>query len=334
MNEIISNNGFSNEQNQQLINLLALLNGNNSINHERPRRLKVSEGAERYIEIEGANISNSTKSIVRYAYKHFITYFVTDKFLDEVMTKEEILGFKNYLFSKVNSGVYWKHFRSCFSTLSNLNYFDRNYFIDVKFPEFQKPEILVMSRGELERIREYLPLLISDMVLFAYLNGLRVGELVNLAWSEVKLTKRLIVVGSKLFTTKSKKIRQIPLNEESYNILIKYFPKTLKIHKAQYVFHKSSGYKYGTDFISKSFKHALRKTDLNPDLHFHNLRSSYATNLSEAGVPIVQIKELLGHSSIDTTMRYATTHLSSLRDAVAVLDNYSSIVTNSGEHNV
>lgn len=334
MNQLDQNNSLTSEQNQQLLNLLALLNNTGLKNNERARRLKIGEGAERYIEIEGANISNSTKSIVRYAYKHFVTYFGSGKYLDEIMTKEEIMEFKNYLFSKVNSSVYWKHLRSCFSTLSNLNYFDRNYFIDIKFPEFQKPEILVLSREELELIRVHLPLLISDMVLFAYLNGLRVGELVNLAWSEVKLTKQLIVVGSKLFTTKSKKIRQIPLNEESYNILIKYFPKTLKIHKAQYVFHKSSGYKYGTDFISKSFKHALRKTDLNPDLHFHNLRSSYATNLSEAGVPIVQIKELLGHSSIDTTMRYATTHLSSLRDAVAVLDNYSSIVTNSGEHNV
>jgi hypothetical protein len=40
------------------------------------------------------------------------------------------------------------------------------------------------------------------------------------------------------------------------------------------------------------------------DFRFHDLRHTFGTRLADAGVDVVKIKELMGHASIVTTMRY------------------------------
>jgi site-specific recombinase XerD len=63
-------------------------------------------------------------------------------------------------------------------------------------------------------------------------------------------------------------------------------------------------------------KKAIRELKLNEDLHWHSLRHTAATNLVNKGVPLPVVKQILGHSDINTTMIYVKTDLASLRDAV------------------
>ena len=39
-------------------------------------------------------------------------------------------------------------------------------------------------------------------------------------------------------------------------------------------------------------------------LHFHDLRGELASSMAEAGVPITQIRDVLGHGSVTTTDSY------------------------------
>jgi integrase len=61
-----------------------------------------------------------------------------------------------------------------------------------------------------------------------------------------------------------------------------------------------------------------RFRDIN--LHWHDLRHEYASRLVERGVPLAQVRDLLGHASILTTERYDNQRLEALQAAVARLE--------------
>ena len=56
------------------------------------------------------------------------------------------------------------------------------------------------------------------------------------------------------------------------------------------------------------------------DLHWHDLRHEYASRLVERGVPLAQVRDLLGHASITTTERYDNQKLENLQAAAARLE--------------
>ena len=68
--------------------------------------------------------------------------------------------------------------------------------------------------------------------------------------------------------------------------------------------------------------HCLRSTWLREiNLHWHDLRHEYASRLVERGVPLAQVRDLLGHATIVTTERYDNQRLEMLQAAVARLED-------------
>lgn len=69
-------------------------------------------------------------------------------------------------------------------------------------------------------------------------------------------------------------------------------------------------------FRTKHFSR-IRRTN---NLHWHDLRREYASRLVEKGVPLAQVRDLLGHASILTTERYDNQKLKALQAAVERLE--------------
>jgi len=73
--------------------------------------------------------------------------------------------------------------------------------------------------------------------------------------------------------------------------------------------------------VKKAFSAACWEAGIT-DFTFHDLRHTFGTRLADAGVDVVKIKELMGHASIVTTMRYIHATDQGKRGAIVVLSEY------------
>lgn len=79
-----------------------------------------------------------------------------------------------------------------------------------------------------------------------------------------------------------------------------------------------------------SWDTARNRADL-ADVRMHDLRHSYASFLINAGGSIYELKELLGHTQIKTTLRYAHLSKDTLRNAS---NTVSAIITSANERSL
>jgi site-specific recombinase XerD len=147
---------------------------------------------------------------------------------------------------------------------------------------------------------------LKDLIVFATLTGMRLGEIVNLRWADIDLERKLVQVSnSKTFKTKTGKMRTLPLNLLVVDLLRQ---KALLTQITEYVFQRN-GLRIAEGYISHTFKKFVRLSGLPEAIHFHTLRHTFATWLVQEGVNIYEVQKLLGHSDITTTQIYS--HLAS-----------------------
>lgn len=154
---------------------------------------------------------------------------------------------------------------------------------------------------------------IHPMILLLMNTGMRRGEMFNLRWQDVDLVnKKITVVGN---TSKTGQTRYIPLNEEAFNVLSIWQRQTKR--QSGLVFVGKHGKRFTN--IDKAWK-VLRRVAKLEDFRLHDLRHHFASRLVSAGVDLNSVRELLGHSDIKMTLRYAHLAPAHLSDAVAVLN--------------
>jgi integrase len=141
---------------------------------------------------------------------------------------------------------------------------------------------------------------LRPIVICALHTGMRKGEILNLKWRDCDFRRNIIYVTE----TKNGERREIPMDE----FLKKTFIAVPKHKESPFIFCNQEGKPYGD--IKKSFLTALKKSDIILPLgaKFHTLRHSFASHLVMSGVDLNTVRELLGHKTLDMTLRYS--HLS------------------------
>jgi len=152
-----------------------------------------------------------------------------------------------------------------------------------------------------------------DLIIFAVNTGMRQGEIINLTWNDVFIDKECIVLSNQDFVTKSGKIRTVPLNLKALDVLAN------RYNNKGYVFTDSNNEPLKADFVTHRFKKYVRKAGINPRIHFHSLRHTFASWLVQHNESIQKVSQLLGHRDVQTTMIYAHLNSKSLMDAVKKL---------------
>jgi integrase len=157
--------------------------------------------------------------------------------------------------------------------------------------------------------REYL----RSIVTVAIYAGPRRGELLKLRWSDVDFALNTI----NFKQTKTNKDRSVPMEPIVRSVLLELREVAGDV---EYVFvNPDTGTRYTE--VKRSFASACREAGIS-DFTFHDLRHTFGTRLADAGVDIVKIKELMGHASIVTTMRYIHATDQGKRGAITVLSEY------------
>jgi integrase len=148
---------------------------------------------------------------------------------------------------------------------------------------------------------------------FGIATGLREGEILDLKWSLVDLSRRTITI----LEQKNQAPDTLPLNERALNILKE--RSRMRPDGTEFVFCTQKGTRIGSRNLLRAFYSALRKSKIKP-LRFHDLRHTFATRLVQAGVDLYTVQKLGRWKNISMIMRYAHHHSESLRAGVEVLD--------------
>jgi len=171
----------------------------------------------------------------------------------------------------------------------------------IQLPSLKKAAKLpkIFNKSELRLLFKASALLKHRVLLMLiYSAGLRSSEVINLKISDVDFERCSIHIRR----SKYNKDRMIPLSEYMAVGLQKYI--TLERPLTWLFNDKTLGTPYSAKGISWVMREAVKSAGIAKNVTVHTLRHSYATHLIEDGLNIVTVKDLLGHSKIETTMIY------------------------------
>jgi len=184
---------------------------------------------------------------------------------------------------------------------------DENPVKEVQLFQEQQIEMRILTREEMDRLISSASPRLQPILLIALNTGMRKGEILHLRWHDIDLDNRFFF----LKQTKSNKPRKIPISGYLAGVLAS-IKKT-----GEFVFANPKTGKPISD-LQTGFKAACRKAGI-CDLRFHDLRHTAATYMVIGGIDLVTVKEILGHATIQMTMRYAHPTPENKRKAVDVL---------------
>lgn len=158
---------------------------------------------------------------------------------------------------------------------------------------------------------------LEDFIIIALNTGMRRNEILTLEHARIDLPGGKIHLSGN--QTKSGKRRIIPINRAARRAI-----------ESRMAWNDGMGLTHSRLFLQRNgkpvvqintaFKNATQRAGIE-DFRIHDMRHTFASWLVSSGVPLPEVRDLLGHSSIKQTERYAHLAPGRLEAAVAVLDS-------------
>lgn len=243
------------------------------------------------------------------------------KYLDE-LTAHDLERYKR---SRLNEGVSPQTIKHGFILIRSAWKYARKLgfqVVDVEFPEIKLPKSSLRYLSD-EEERRFLMQLdprrectglcpydersdemrrnmqdCYDLVILLLDTGARYSEIANIEWTRIHLDDRSI----HLWRPKVQNEGILFMTDRVYEVL----SRRAKQRGGAYVFMNRTGGPRG--YVGQSIRKALKKAGLR-DCRIHTLRHTHASRLIQNGMSVYEVREVLGHTDIKTTMRYA--HLES-----------------------
>lgn len=156
----------------------------------------------------------------------------------------------------------------------------------------------------------------TPIITLALKTGMRRGELFDLRWSDIDLKTKVVTVKGE--NAKSSKTRHIPLSPTAIQTIQKWKKQApIQDHTDSRVFpaNEDDG---RLDNLNKSWATILKSAKVK-NFRWHDMRHDFASKLVMKGVPLNTVRELCGHSDLNTTLRYAHLAEDHKADAIALI---------------
>ena len=190
---------------------------------------------------------------------------------------------------------------------------------DLLFNKLKKVHVLNKTNFGYEYYKKYETSQLYEMSLMSVYCGCRAGEIFNMKVIDINFATNFLNIP----VSKSHKSRNIPMPDIVLNMLhqrIDYF----KMKGEDYIFRDIKGGKI-EEMSDQFYRIADRLFNQNiadpyQKVVFHTLRHTYASWLVMQGVDLYTVKELMGHETIEMTMRYAHLAPNKFTEAIKVFN--------------
>jgi integrase len=174
------------------------------------------------------------------------------------------------------------------------------------FNEKDRARTRYLTAQEKKRLLDACQPWLRRIVLVALKTGMRQGEILALKWSDLDPVASQFI----LRKTKGGTLRHVPIHPDVATTL------SALPRRGSYVFCDSLGQPLSRKgSVRSQFEAAVAKAGIR-DFRFHDLRHTFASELVMKGVDIKTVADLLGHSTMRMTERYA--HLSPQHKGIAI----------------
>lgn len=261
----------------------------------------------------------SKKTVASYEYdlKDYALFLEKNNLTIKDDNDKTLKLYLNYVYDKkISNKSISRHLsslRTYYDFLKKENIVTENIFKNVKNPKIEKTIPNFISHDKLNEIftsfnDSNLDIRNRLVIELLYATGLRVGELVNIKIKDIDFGAQSIKV-----LGKGSKERYVFYNNTTKEVLKKYLVVRKKLQKKEndYLLLNDKGTPIKEASVRKIIQTTLMKCGIKSKITPHTFRHTFATDLLNQGLDLVNVKELLGHASLNTTSIY--THITNDR---------------------
>ena len=159
---------------------------------------------------------------------------------------------------------------------------------------------------------------LKPLVLLAMNSGIRRGSLLSLKWGDINLESKIITLQAAI--TKAGKIQRLPMNQTFINTITSWKKQSVDTAPSALVFPSTVNKGEQMTDIKSAWETVLKTAEIK-NFRFHDLRHDFASQLVMKGVDLNVVRELLGHTDMKMTLRYAHLAPENKLKAVELLDS-------------